>query len=203
MKPKLWLLAIVVAGLALGCSLLGGGEGTLRLKITDSPIELDGQVVEQINVTIIEVKVSRGMQAEEEFKGGEEGDEADPDDDSDAEWITISDEEQEFDLMELRDGATEVLGEAELDAGRYNQIRLVLQGNNTIKFEGDETLYDLKIPSGTQSGVKLTGGFYVENGKDTEITVDFDADKSVKEKGGGDTYKLKPTIKIKKVKTPE
>lgn len=198
------MVFILIGSIFISCNVGNrNGTGTLILKLTDTPILLDGKTVEAINVTIGEVKVSRGGEDLEDLQEGAKSAEYDPGAESDGGWIIISDEIQPFDLMNLRDGATVVLGEVELEEGRYNQIRLIVDENNTIKFEGDETLYDLKIPSGTKTGVKLVGGFTIVADKETEITLDFDAEESVSEKGLEGYYFLKPTIKVHKTKESE
>lgn len=204
MRTMLFVFFTALVVIITGCSLGGGngGDGTLILKLTDAPIELEGKVVDQIWVTIKEVRVVKSEDDVAELAEGQEGEESDPEEDGDSNWIVVSEEPQEFDLMTLTDGATAVLGEAELEEGHYDQIRLILEKNNGILFVGDPEPYDLKIPSGTKSGVKITGGFDVVAGEDTEITLDFDAAESVHEKGGGDSYILRPTIKIMKVSEP-
>lgn len=192
------LIGTVAVTIIFGCSLFRG-TGTLSLYLTDAPLILEnGEVVEQILVTINEVRVSRGV-ADSDMDTDTEGEPVDPDEDEDtAEWIIITSDPVEYDLMQLQDGVTELLsGESvQLEAGKYNQIRLIVATDNKIVFEGDTTEYDLKIPSGTQSGVKLTGGFLIEEGVETEITLDFDAQESVHSTATG--YILKPTIKIQK-----
>jgi hypothetical protein len=150
------------------------------MKLTDDPINLDGKTVESINVTITKVEVSKGTEEED-----------------DAEWITVIDEKQKYDLMKLQDGNWDFLAEdISLEAGQYNQIRIHVTRENTITFENDSTEYDLKIPSAAESGVKLTGAnFIVEAGQETEVVVDFDADESVHVTGEG-RYIMRPTIRM-------
>ena len=93
--------------------------------------------------------------------------------------------------------------------GHYTQIRLVLgteadEGNNTLELphefpnyviDNNGEIAELTVPSGFQSGIKLIKGFDVQADVTTELTLDFDADKSVSLTNDG-TYKMKPTIKI-------
>jgi len=59
--------------------------------------------------------------------------------------------------------------------------------------EGEK--HKLTVPSGTQSGLKLTKGFTITADNETVLFLDFDAQKSVHKTGNG-KYKMKPTIKI-------
>ena len=132
----------------------------------------------------------------------DEGDDDDTDNDTDdAGWIIVSDEEQGFDLLQLQDGKFELLAEAELDTGKYTQIRLKItdeldefdKPKTYVMVDGEK--YALTVPSGTKSGLKLTHGFTIESDTETVLYIDFDADKSVNQTGNGE-YKLKPTIKV-------
>ncbi len=122
-------------------------------------------------------------------------------DTDDAGWIIVSDEEQGFDLLLLQDGKFELLAEAELDTGKYTQIRLKItdeldendEPKTYVVVDGEK--YALTVPSGTKSGLKLTHGFNIESDTETVLYIDFDADKSVNQTGNGE-YKLKPTIKV-------
>lgn len=180
---KLFILLIIIPFIALaGCNLTGDGglfSGNLTMKLTDDPINLDGKTVESINVTITKVEVSKGTEEED-----------------DAEWITVIDEKQKYDLMKLQDGNWDFLAEdVSLEAGQYNQIRIHVTRENTITFENDSTEYDLKIPSAAESGVKLVGTFTVVAGQETEVVVDFDAEESVHVTGEG-RYIMRPTIRM-------
>ncbi len=161
------------------------GTGRLQVLLTDAPAAYED--LQAMEITVGEVRVHRGTDA-----GG------DADADS-AAWIpvldsTLPDSARTFDLLELVGGVTALLGDVELPAGHYTQLRLVIEAASiTI---GGRTL-PLTVPSGAQSGLKLTGGFDVDPGVLTSLTLDFDAERSLVEMppGSGD-YKLKPTIRM-------
>jgi len=120
------------------------------------------------------------------------GDIDDDDDNSTAGWYTIVEESQTFDLMALQ-GVTDVLGEEELTAGKYTQIRLTVEkAEITINNSGEIELHDLKIPS---NKVKLIKAFWIYEGEETVLTLDFDVYESV-HKAGKDKYIMRPTIKV-------
>ncbi len=114
------------------------------------------------------------------------------DNDSDAGWYTIVNDSQEFDLIALLN-ATAVLGEKNLSAGKYTQIRLTVESAIiTINNSGEIEVHNLTIPS---SKVKLIKPFWIYENETTVLTLDFDVHKSV-HKTGSNKYIMKPTIKI-------
>jgi len=111
---------------------------------------------------------------------------------SDAGWYTIVEESQTFDLIALED-VTELLGEKNLTAGKYTQIRLTVESAIiTLNTSGTFIEHDLKIPSGK---IKLIKPFTIVDNETTILTLDFDVYKSVHETGSG-IYKMKPTITV-------
>jgi hypothetical protein len=153
--------------------------GTLVIMMKDKPVEDADQVL----VKISNIKVHM----------------ADPD-----EFIEVSALEQDIELLELKKNPTAIVS-TELKAGHYNQIRMdVLEGS--IVFLEDDGLggtvqkpYNLKIPS---NEIKIPVQFYIEGDDTTEITLDFDAEKSIKytKKGKKDSYTLRPVIKVIRVR---
>lgn len=124
---------------------------------------------------------------------GEPEDTNDEDDDSTAGWYTINDEAQTFDLIELMDDISDLLGEEDLEVGRYTQIRLTVESAMiTINYSGDHEEHDLFIPSGN---VKLIKAFMINEGETTSLTLDFDIYKSVHQTGN-DRFIMRPTIKV-------
>ena len=114
------------------------------------------------------------------------------DDGSEAGWYTIVEESQTFDLIALQD-VTDVLGEKELTAGKYTQIRLTVEkANITINNDGEIEVHNLTIPS---NKVKLIKPFWIYEDETTVLTLDFDVYESV-HKTGQDKYIMRPTIKV-------
>jgi len=187
LKKSFILLVILSALFALaGCSSNGisDGYGELVLNIADKPLNN----VEQVLVTIDEVRVNR-----------------------DDEWETInnfSDDggEKEFDLMTLRFKEA-LLGQERLPAGEYNQIRLVVAadentgdpkeaGKSKVVYnDGSED--NIFIPSGQQSGLKINHDFIVQEGAITELLIDVNVANLLNEAGNSGNIILGPTsIKI-------
>ena len=167
----------------------GGETGTLSMALTDSST---GKYL-AIYVTIDEVQVNK----KDSTSNGNSG------------WKTVATPMKTYNLLKLVNGVTEILGEDELEAGTYHQIRLIIgktaESENNINgephpdanyvFEDGSNDEPLKIPSGYQTGVKLVHTFKVGKDGFVELVLDFEACKSVVETGSG-KYILKPTIKV-------
>ena len=106
---------------------------------------------------------------------------------TDAKWITIVDEESSVDLLTLgREGITELLGDAELEAGKYTQIRMHVDSAYAIDKQGE--IVDVNTPK----KIKINRPFTLEEGEDMTIVIDIDLERSLKEKDSG--LELKPVI---------
>jgi len=151
-----------------------GSFATLTMKITDAPPELN---IEKAIVTISKVQVHIAGSADE-----------DPNVTTETGWSVIVEEAKTFDLIAIK-GVKEMLGSANLTAGKYTQIRLTV---DSAKVTIDGTEHDLEISSGT---VKLIKPFTLEEGKEKVLTLDFDAAESI-HAAGKDSYKMRPTIKV-------
>ncbi len=175
-------LVVVLLGLALviaGCSGsgdgndVGAGTGTVRVMLTDAPLS-DVQEV-WVQITRIEaVSSGHGVQ------------------------VLVTDEQipDEIELIELA-GNPMLLGEPLIPAGRYTQVRLILNdapGANYI-VDSEDVKHDLKVPSGAQTGAKLvTGAFDIEQGETVTLLLDFDAAASVHQAGASGMWIMRPTI---------
>ncbi len=105
-------------------------------------------------------------------------------------WISIPvSGPNPFDLLKLQ-GIDELLGTAQLQAGRYTQIRLVLT-KVEVALGGGE-LQEATVPSGE---LKFVRPFDVIAGETTDIELDFDAQKSVNVTGSGKVT-VKPVVKL-------
>ena len=192
------IVGLIIALLIVaGFSACGGGEsdsesaktGTLSLNLTDAPlVDEDNVTGVYINITAIEYHTEAdGWQVMKDFNKS-----VNP-----------------INLLDWQDGKSISLGDFQLPAGKYTQMRFKLDAPDesifpqiksnieysSIEFDGDsnETLY---VPSGTQTGYKAIGNFEVPVNGTVVITADFDVRKSVIVAGNGKYYKLKPTIKL-------
>jgi hypothetical protein len=107
-------------------------------------------------------------------------------------WFITREEPDTIDLLTLKNGVTAVLSDTALPAGKYTQIRLHIEEGSYVIAEGER--YDLIIPSGFQTGVKLVGEFDVLSNDRVDLLLDFDVHRSVEHAADG--YRLQPTIRF-------
>ena len=162
--------------LALGCSPNGMAMGTVQLRLTDAPGD-----IESAHLVITQVSVHRSG-----VNDGDDGAEG-------GGWEVVNDDTTEVDLMTLRDGVFTTLGVALVPAGRYTQIRLKLGEGSRVVVDGVE--HPLVIPSGMQSGFKLIHPFTVPPEGFVDLLVDIDAQTAIQQTGSG-TWMLAPTAKV-------
>jgi hypothetical protein len=105
--------------------------------------------------------------------------ESNPADDSDDDgedgrggYVTIFEGEKAFNLLDLQNGRTDLLADAEIPAGTYTQMRLVVTRGKVKLTDGRE--FDLRVPSGESSGIKLHFTFTVETDDETRLLLDVD-----------------------------
>jgi hypothetical protein len=113
---------------------------------------------------------------------------------ADTGWMTVTDTPQRFDLLQLQNDVTAALGGTTLAAGTYGQLRLIVDSASVV-VAGEES--EMKIASGMQTGIKVILDRELEDNMTYAITLDYDADKSVKQTGQG--YLMTPVIKVKDV----
>ncbi|AXI03761.1 DUF4382 domain-containing protein [Aquirhabdus parva] len=183
----LFPVTLVTAALALtACGGGGGGNdapasnsGTVNVAITDNP----SCGFNHVWVTVQQIRVNGSATAG----------------DNDAGWQTLTlATPQRIDLLSLTNGVLQQLGQFPLSAGQYQQIRLVLVANGntvvpTTATGADGTEVALSTPSATQSGYKVIGNFTVQPNTLTDLVLDFDACRSIVQKGNG-AYSLKPVV---------
>jgi hypothetical protein len=97
-----------------------------------------------------------------------------------------------YDILKLVNDKDTMLANAEISAGRIQQIRLVLGNNNYVRIDGVD--YALQTPSAQQSGLKLNIHQDVTEGIVYKLLLDFDAARSIV-KTGNNKYILKPVIR--------
>ena len=148
------------------------GTGVLSVSLTDAPGAYEAVLIDLQGLRI-------NAAADSTDEGG---------------WQELAlDTMGQIDLLMFTGGNSILLTEEELPAGRINQMRMILGENNQIIVDGD-TL-SLETPSAQQSGLKFNIHADIEEGETYSLTIDFDAEKSVVNKGNG-SYSLKPVITV-------
>jgi hypothetical protein len=113
--------------------------------------------------------------------------------DSSQGWESLSNVKRgSYNILDLVNDKDTLLGDADLAAGRIEQIRLVLGPGNYVKVDGQT--YLLQTPSAQQSGLKLNIHQDINAGITYKLLLDFDAARSIV-KTGNNKYLLKPVIR--------
>ena len=99
-----------------------------------------------------------------------------------------------YNLLDLTNGKYKLLASDELTEGNIPQIRLILGNSNSLKMKNNTTVYNLDVPSGQETGIKIDINAKILAGVAYNLYIDFDAAKSIVVKGKG-KYALKPTIR--------
>lgn len=185
-----WAATAIVAATTLLAACGGGGSagsasgtGTLRVALTDAP----SCGFDEVNVTVQKVRVHQSSTAA----------------DSDGGWSeVVLNPARRVNLLDLTNGVLAELGQTELPAGTYTQLRLQLAANggtapyanSVVPTGGSETPLD--TPSAQQSGLKMKLNLTVAANELADVVLDFDACKSVVTRGASGRYNLKPVVTV-------
>jgi len=198
------LIVAIVAALAMVVLTVGGypapeiaqAKGNLQIMVTDAPPE---EEVTSIMVTVESVEVHKAAAEQEQEQGQGQNQKQEQEQqqssanstDGEAGWLPLDilAGNETFDLLQIQ-GIEEVLAVAELEAGKYTQIRMTIS-NVQVKL-GDGDLQDVILPSGK---LKFIHPFDIVGGQTTALLFDFDAEKSVNVTGSGQII-VKPVVKL-------
>jgi len=113
----------------------------------------------------------------------------------DSEWITVQDTPITVNMLDLINGNVIVFGSNDVPAGKYTQIRIIIDDAWVVV---DGIRKPLDVPSGAQTGLKLGPEFTVAEGITYELVVDFDVNRSIVVTGppSNPGYKLKPHLRV-------
>lgn len=185
-----WSLALLIFAVIAftGCNTdensMPEGKGRLNVHLTDAPFPI--QLVSSTWVTIDRVEIRKTSDAEMEDENGS--------------FMVIAEGEMEFDLLDLTNGITEQIASVDLEPGSYDLIRLRVVDSKVTLNNGE--VYDLKVPSGSESGlkIKIQPAIMIEAGQTSDVLLDFDVSKSFVAKGnvaGGNIigFNFKPVVR--------
>ena len=198
MKSLIWksmILGLGVLMLTAGCTQLqksdqiAVGKGNIVVKLTDAPFPVS--LVDKAMVTIDKIEIHSADSLKTDTKDTAKA----------SDFIVLSDKVQEFNLLDLRNGITADMLDISIGVGRYDMIRMHVVASKVILKDGTE--FQMKIPGGTKSGLKiqLIPQLVVESGIVNEVLIDFNVSKSfiaqgnIKSKKGIKGFMFKPVIR--------
>jgi hypothetical protein len=94
----------------------------------------------------------------------------------------------DIDLLNTTGAKAAFLGETDLAAGRYQQVRVTVKEAYGVYDNG--TRANITVSSGTVKSVK---SFEVESGQETRVTIDLDLERSLHQQGNGE-WRMSPVI---------
>ncbi|MCM4166324.1 hypothetical protein KCTC52924_03254 [Arenibacter antarcticus] len=201
------IVLVAFSTFIIGCSDNNDNKndfGRLTVNLTDAPFPHD--LVAEANVTVFKV--------EARYKGGLElgaqaidSNPATMKTEQGNHFVILMEEEVQVNLLDLTNGITKNLVDTEVPAGYYDLIRVYVRGVNVVLTNG--TTYDLKVPSGAQSGIKIfiKPGLEVKGGLSADLLLDFDVSSSFVAKGNSEDlnnitgFNFKPVIKASNLST--
>ncbi len=105
-------------------------------------------------------------------------------------WVTVSTATKQYDLLKLKQTNTaELLADANLAAGTYDQIRLEI---SKVEVTANGTTQEAKLPS---TSLKIVGNLTITAGQTSTAALDFMVDKSLHITGNG-KYILAPVVRL-------
>jgi len=162
---SLTVLLLVLSELA--CNKEPNGQSSLQIRMTDAPTAL-----EEVNIDLQQVDIKFAKDS--------------------SHWVNMQTNSGIYNLLDFQNGLNTVIAQGNYPQGDVKEIRLVLGSNNSVKEGGN--MYPLKIPSGSESGLKIKIGKKLRTGLES-LLIDFDALLSIRKERDG--YKLRPVIRLK------
>ena len=210
MQLRSFLAFTALAGLSLGaaCSDSTGlsGTGTLAVRLTDAPIQLDQ--VQRVDVYVVRVDIKQDETSDSTAANTSATDTTASAAEARDGWLTVAKPDSLFNLLDLQNGVSAALGSATLTTGTYRMMRFVIDPDKSSITLTDGTVLTkgsspgINFPSAAQSGIKVnfTQPLVVSANDTTTATADFDAAQSFVLRGStimSDGLQFKPVIRLK------
>ena len=190
MKTRTTASALLALVAALGLAACGGGGGsdagamgTLSVSMTDAPLDDAQEVWIQV----------RGIAFKPEGSAPET-------------VLNLSPAPRSINLLDYQQGRVALLLDGvPFAAGRYEGLRLIVDAEPNVRdsyliVNGQEC--ELRVPSGSESGLKLDRGFTLPAAGSVALTLDFDLRQSIHAPPGrasgacAQGYPLRPTLRV-------
>lgn len=144
---RVWRGVVLTVAATAGAGLLacstesiagpGSGQGMLAVRLTDAPAPFDS--IAEVNVFVVRVDARRRHVESDSVLsanldgdrrvhegGGRRGHEWGTIHPDSAEWVTIAEPGQAYNLLDLQDGITAFIGATPIDTGSFKAVRIVI-----------------------------------------------------------------------------
>ncbi len=133
----------------------------VTVRLTDAPFPYDS--VSSVNLHVVRIEASTQM----DTSGGD--------------WVVIAEPRQTFDLLQLQQGTTAILGEGQIPAGEYHAIRMTIDTSlSSIRSPAGQIPVNWNNYSGSNEMPLYASVDYPVNvsSEGAEIVIDFDLGRS-------------------------
>lgn len=202
MRSSLYLAVLAAATLTSACGTYDSmnapseGMGTVRVQLTDEPFPFDSVAKVEVHVVRVDARIADADSAAAA---------ANVSDNSQGGWVALARPDKVFELLALQGGKFADLGSAQVAAGTYRGLRLIIDASkSSLTLKNGMTLTatsspGVKFPSADKSGLKISidGGVAVTSQNATTLVIDFDVGNSFVMRGNSITQNgllFKPTL---------
>ncbi|MEL6537516.1 MAG: DUF4382 domain-containing protein [Bacteroidota bacterium] len=160
----------ILGGLAmLACQPEEPDMATLQVRLIDAPGDY-----ESVNIEIADVQVNMENTHEE--------------------WLSLDQVNTGvFNVLELTNGNSALLGEVALPAGTLSQVRLVLGDKHDLSIGGE--IKDLPFATGSNGEIILDIEATLTDNRVFELLLDFDAGRSIVPVANSNEFRLRPVVR--------
>lgn len=196
-RPFAWIPFYFIFAVACNKSANGpsssavAGSRSVRIFLTDDPsLAFDNLF---LDIQKLEIKVEDSTQQEQESRDREGSDAGDKKGETSGGWMTVPITPGVYDILRFRNGLDTLMANASFAAARsFEKIRLTLGNNNSITVNG--TSVPLALDGNDNIVViKLDNDLLDDHPSSFDISIDFDAGRSLVQHGG--RIELKPQTK--------
>lgn len=182
-RSRLALIAAALGVVACTASEIGPAgppnDGTTAVFLTDAPFPFDR--IERVDIHIAEIALSPRADTSEGLP----------------EWVTVARPGRTFNLLDLQNGATALLGEAEVPPGQYRAVRVVFDPTKSSMTDRDGSHpaidWQAKGEAPSLFGLVEEPMAIDENGED--IVIDFDVGRSFLPDSSTDGFLFVPFLR--------
>lgn len=179
-------MALMLLTALVACEVTDQGahtNGIFKVQLTGAPGDYEAVYIDIQEVRIKSSKLYHGDLTDDEDKKHRDNEG----------WTTINDEAVRVNLLEYQNGKTIEVGNEELEAGVYNELRFILGSENALILNGQS--HALEIPNAQQSGIPLEINAEIRDGETYNLLIDLDTGRSIVRNESGN-YILNPVLRI-------